>query len=700
MATKQKKNKASASAATANDIDLGTLLATPNGDREKLRDDCVAIARQQILTSKKYKDTRMQDVQKSIDLYNLITKKALKGRWNIPLPIMSGYVDTILSKTDDAPTAKFGHADIADMRRAAKVQAKFDQDSAQPELRWAEKDRQGKKIASFYGYSVGKYFAYNDAQGDYHAHFEIVDPLDFDCEPLGGQDLRNHKFYGQSNIFKTESALKGLATGASPVYDKKQVLRLIAAMSSNDSKQFERLYQEKTDRLRMLGFNVDTNNYVGVKVYSLTEWYMEHDGSWYYLLFEPHTGICVRFDELENVFDSNEGPFEVWHTHPDAFNFYSKSAADDMRPIAEGMNVIFNQMLDARERKTYAQRGYDAEMIEDPALLEYRPDGLIPVNTNGGARAIGSGIYEFKVEGMTEEGTINLMNFMDNVAGLKTGVTPSAQGESDEKRVGIYYGNLQQVADRLGLYNKSYSEFWARIARKFYFGLREHIQSNEMMVEMIGTRGNSWEQITKDDLNPKRDFNITIVGGQAQVQLDEIKKKTKAEALAIAVKLQRVNPDVATEEILRNGGWEEAQIKRLMDMESFGSDEIVSEAHQAIEDIILGKKVRENRGATPLFIQTIIDYAYDTEDLKANIFDALIAYAEQHVAIATENAMRKVRLQAAAIGGAADAPAAGAPVGGPTQIPGAPTPDSLSFNPEVGVTPEAAKAMAVNTPVQ
>lgn len=617
---------------------------------EIFADKLVKIAQTQIEASNRYKRNRMDQVQKSIDLYDGKAKKALKGRYNVPLPLMSGYVDTLVSKVDNPPNVRFGYTDIADMQRASKVQAKFDEDSGSTQGRWTAKDRLTKKIASFYGVGILKYFAYNDVDGNYRSHLEVIDPLDFECEPLGGQFLSDHKFMGQRNIFKTEAELKAGAMGDDPIYSKKQILKLISTVNSNQYKDFKKIYTEKTDRLKSLGFNPELNSYMGQKIYNLTEWYMEYDGVWYYMLMEPHCGVWVRFQPLKEVFKSGKTPFVAWHTHPDAFNFWSKSPSDDMRPVAESMNIIFNQMLDAREKNTYAQRAYDPEIFTDPAQLEWRPDGLVEANTDSGNRPISSGIYSFKVEGMTEAGTINLMTFMDNITGTKTGITPSAQGNGNgDKTNGIYFGNLQQVADRLSLYNKAYSEAWGELGYLYYWGLREHIKTNRLMVKMIGESGYNWVELVASDTEPEREFNITISGGQAEIEQDELKKKQRANALTLILSnpilSAKVNPEVTIEEVLRNGTYGEDAIKRFLNMNSYGSEEIISEAHQAIQEIINGKTPKKNRGADALYIQTIVDFASDSEDLDIATFKKLLEFADAHFEIASFNMVRKVNME-------------------------------------------------------
>lgn len=676
---------------------------------EARADRMVKIAQQQLQTSIRYKERRMAEIAKNEDLYYGKTKKALKGRWNVPLPLMSGYIDTLLSKIDDPPRVKYGYQDVADMERSRKVQAKWEQEATSVNNKWSLKDRMEKKIAALSGVGLSKTYAFNDETGEYHSAYDVVDYLDFECEPMGGQILSDHLFKGQRNIFKTKDQLRKGSVGDKPVYNKKQVLRLImSAGGGRLQKEFQRLYIEKTDRLKALGFNPEQGSYTGIPIYNMVEWYMEdpENGEKYYLFFEPHTGIWVRGCPLKEVFASNTDPFEAWHTHPDPFNFWSKAPADDMRPVAEAMNVVFNQALDARDRKIYHMRAYDPDMFPDPAQLEWRPDGLVEVTTGATqTRAIGSGIYELKIDGVDEAATINLMTFMDQIAGTKTGITPAAQGEGADKRVAIYFGNLQQVADRLGLYNKSYSEAWGGKGLKFYWGLKEHITSDGMMVRMIGEKGYNWTTLTKQDLNPTRDFDVTIIGGQAEAAADEILKKTKAAALTMLMTnpayAPRLNPEVVIEETLRNGGWEEGETKRFLDNQTPGSELLVSQAHQAIQEILLKKTPKQNRGATTLFMQEIVDFADQADDLDLETYTALMDYAKSHMDIVVENAVRKARLMASveeakAARGSAVAPDTKNIEGAPVTVPGAPATDSLGFI-EAPITPAGARAEGAST---
>ena len=278
-----------------------------------------------------------------------------------------------------------------------------------------------------------------------------------------------------------------------------------------------------------------------------------------------------------------------------------------------------------------------------------------------------------------------------------------AKGATEDKRVGIYFGNLQQVADRLGLYNKSYSEAWGSKGLKFFYGLKENITNDGVMVRMIGDKGYNWTTLTKSDVDKQvQEFDITIVGGQAEAAADEIKKKTKEAALALLMANPntgaRMNPDVLIEESLRNAGWEDGEVKRFLDNQPPGSELLISQAHQAIQEILLGKTPKQHRGnalyrrsstsrRTPM---TWISRRLAHYGLRGGAYGHLVS------------AMRKVRLQAAVesakMGAQGGRPAPGGEVVAPegkTAVPGSPTADSIGF---IGTPATPREAIAAGIP--
>ena len=609
---------------------------------KSLADKLVGIAIQQFKVGYNFKKSRLNDIRKNEEFYYGRKINVPKGRFGVPLPVMAGFVDTLMSKVDDPPTINFGYKDLADLKISQKVSSAWNIESSSTRENWPMKDRWAKKLACFSGRAISKIYAESDPK--YRNHLEVVDYEDFVSEPMGGGDLERHLFCGQDGIFRSRAELlTGIENG---LYEPKQARMLVTALKDKNFKKNEDIYRGKAERMRKLGLDLNANLYVGQPILKFVEWAMDYDGERYYLLFDYQTGIWIRAHKLKEVFTSNLYPWESWATHEDAFNFWSKAPCDDVRPIADAMDTLWNQALDNRQKKNYGQRGYDPDMFPDPSELEWRPDGLVRIKGAAKGKDIRTGIYEFQTPEVV--GTIDLLAFMDNFLGRKTGITPEIQGQPEEQKVGIYFGNLQQVADRLGLYNKSYRECWSRMGLKYAWGAYDHL-TEPMMVKIIGESGVEWDELTHGEAKKAPDLDIEISGGTAEMMANESKAKKRENALVMLnadPELRAmINPRWRIQEILKHGSFEEAEIRTALSKES-GNIELLSEATQSIQQILKGKVPKINRGANTAFIQKIVDFAVDS-DVAIDIYKKLMGYAQAHVKIAVENMTRMAMVMGA-----------------------------------------------------
>ena len=597
----------------------------------------------------KFKQPRMVEIQQNEDLYNNKVKKAPKGRYNVPLPVMGGFVDTLMSKIDDAPSIEFEYTNLADYDKSLKITAAWKKDSSASTGRWGAKDRAAKRTACTAGMGIFEIYAQSDPE--YQNNLSITDPIDFYCEALGGNWLENHKYLGKDNVFRSEFDLdEGVKAG---IYDADKVASLKGSGGNNDQKRIRELYQNRQTRLRQLGLDPNNFNYTGQKMWSLVAHCMEYKGKRYYVVFDYDTGIAIRIQTIRDAFgyspdDPELWPHVAWHTHPDELNFWSKAPADDIRPCADAINTLFNQALDNREKRNFNQRAVDGSIFPDLEQLEWRPDGLVQGDTKGGERRLAEGIYQFETPEIN--GTVDMINFMDAFIGTKTGITAAAQGGNDNApsndKVGIYYGNLQQVADRLGLYNKSYSDAWTQLGVRYVIGIKNHM-TEEYMVKIIGENGAESVELSREDANPDEGFSIKPVGGQAEVRANENKKQTRIAALdkimlnpTLAVK---INPTWVNEQYLKAADFSDDEIQTAKDLTSDGDIYSLAEASKAIQIMLKGKKAPIYRSATTTFIQRILNYATD-KVADEKIFSLMIGYAESHIPVAMENMQRKLLL--------------------------------------------------------
>lgn len=586
-----------------------------------------------------FKQGRVKDWQANEDLYFGRVKKTLKGRFNVPIPIMSGFVDTLLSKIDEPPILRFTHGEEADYRTAQKVQAAYEIESRSEDADWESKDLDNKKLATIYGRAIFK--TYGESSPKYKFNFLVTDPYDFYVDPMGGGDLEDSRYCGQDNIFRSKYDL--IQKAKDGIYDKASVAMLVGGvMPENTVLNNDNANNNKSNRFSAIGLSNQMYNFAGDGMVKLIEAGTTWHGQRYYVLFNYETGLAVRCLPLKEMFKSNLWWWTSWATHRDSYNFWSKAPADDIRPVAETIKILANQELDNRQKKNWGQRAYDPAMFPNSSELAWRPDGLVRVKSGASqvAGGIGSGIYKFETPELN--GTIDLVNWLDNISGQKSGITADAQGQSDQQKVGIYYGNLQQVADRLGLYNKSYAKCHAAIGRRYVWSLFEHL-TKPMAVKLIGEKGVEWDTLVRKEVNPE--LNIVVEGGTAQVQADEVKKKQQVEALTSIQQDPNtkgiVNQKWLVETKLRSSGFSDEDIRAAFDTDNYADRELLAEASEAIQEIIAGKQPKLNRGATTGFQQKILDFATDNTDGDLDLFNRLIAYSAAHDEIVQENMGRR-----------------------------------------------------------
>lgn len=566
------------------------------------------------------------------ELYYSKKQKKLKGRHNIQFGDMQGFVDTMLSKIDDIPQIKFQPTTEADFKKAKKVTKQWELDSSPLRGDWAFKDLLIKKLAILYGRGIAKYIP-TSSNGIYLSNLVLIDPYDFVIDPMaGGENIENASYMGHDNIFKSIYQLEGDEN-----YDQKQIQKIKQSLVAGENKDIDNELKEKQTRLAALNLDTRQYKYQGQEIVKFCESYTTYQGERYICTFDLKTLEWMRVDKLKDVFteiedDTNEPlwPIDSWAPNPDAFEFWSPSPCDQVRDSYIAENILINQSFDNRQYRNFGMKMYDTDIIKNPALLEPRWAGLVPATPKDG-RSIQQGIYEFQYPSLDD--TPILHNLIEQKVGKNSGITPGTQGLSEnDKKVGVFEGELAQAADRLGLSNRSYSRFWIRMGKRYINGLKQHA-TEEMVVKMIGENGVEWDKIVKEDLNTK--FDIIIVGSNAELQTDARKSKIKLDVLNNEKENNLINQKLSLEKRLEIAGFEAAEIKELMDTKHEGEQEILAEAADENEKM-LTKDIKPNEGATSGHIQKHLDFVKDN-DLKPEIKDRIIAHADAEIPFARKN---------------------------------------------------------------
>lgn len=599
-------------------------------------DEIVRIAKKQIDTSRLFKQSRVKEILDTEDVYNMKLKPALQGRLNVPFDgvVLSGFVDTWVAENNKPVYISFEDPTGANMRGAEKIKAAWERDSKR--IRLKAKKLAMKHQAAIAGRTIGKYYAESDPK--YCPYFQIVDYLDFHCEPNGGGHLDDHYFRYQENIFRSREDI--VSGGESGWYLQSQVDKLFSAYDSSDFKRNEDMFGNKQSRYMSIGLDMESNNYIGGKLFNLVEGDTYYKGVKYHIIFDQSTNIWLRCVPLKIDFGNDLTPFISFSApKPDAFNFWNLAPADKIKPIAEAIRLNLNEVLNNNRKRNWGMRAVDMNMFPDLRKLDWRPDGVLHANVPLNA-SIQQGIYHFETPELS--GALNLNAYLNAFVGEKLGINAGSQGQSSDTKVGIYQGNAFQISKRMQVSADAEEEFHSDLATRYDWGLWDHASEDEM-VRLVSSEGIGWEKLTNDDKDPEYVVIAEVSKEDEQKSSDMVRAQIEAMVSTQSDPNQMVlikNKKAFIEKKFKLAGMKESEIEEFFVTD--GEDDIFSDAKKAIELIGRGKNPGVNWGATTAYLQYISDWILEnSSELKPEIRKKLEEYFDQHVSIAMKNAEQK-----------------------------------------------------------
>jgi len=595
--------------------------------------------------STQYKRPRMERIRRYRALYNNETRTQYRIRYNAPIPIFSGMIDTLQADYDDALIIKANATDPADWIAEQKANAAMEKESQSmhPDKMWQQKFRLAKQEMIFTGRGILKYSASNE--NGYSSRLSNTTYERFHFEPQGGIDSERHLFLGEEGIWLSEYDLEqGVENG---IYDRDNVNYLKEAQL-NELKAATTDYMREAEwaRFAPLGLNPRSHELVSEKIFHFCEFVITKKGMRWYVLFEPLSGKWIRFDKYTNINTSGLYPWITFASHPDMENFASKGFADDLYPHAITIVDMANTDFEARIRKMSASKAYDQEMVVNPALLDEAMmgrDRLVPMDTKGGTRRLSEGVYEFKTPEVS--GNIDTINWLEDKVQKHLGVTDLQQGgaQPTSKKVGVIYTEQANISKRLSYAAQPFVEAGQQLGLRVIAGLKDYLDE-PLSIRILGENGYEWDFLKRIELNTKKDLEMSVSSQAKENKLNELAKANRKEALGMLA--NGSNPLVWQEYVARDiGGYTEAEIARLLDLKTNTSKESVSLTSQVIQDIMLGKTPEINYKADYYFIRKLHDFVYQNQNDKKvkKRYKEFISYIDQHMDIAERNERSKAQ---------------------------------------------------------
>jgi hypothetical protein len=583
----------------------------------------------------KVKQTRVKDWQENEDLYYLRKQPVLPNMSNYLLPIMPGFIDTLLSKTDDIPMLSFSPQETADINNAKKAEKAWEFDSSPDRGDWAFKDILTKKMNSIYGRSMSYIYA-TKVGGVYLHHYELVDIYDSLIDPsAGGVDEEKADYIGIDNIVRSEYSFDN-----KKIYIEENVKKIFEGISRDTIVENSGENQEKLNRRESLG--VDSSQYLkSEKTTEFTLLCTTYKGNRYYVLFSHKDKIPVRVEKLVDMFPiinpytgKPYWPFATWAIYPDPFEFYSPSPADRLRDIIKSQSVLINQEIDNRNYQNYGMIGYDTSVIKNPALITPRPRGLVPMDLKG--KRADNAIFQFRYNLFSN--TESLFNVLGNINAKESGITPEAQGMSDkDKKVGVYEGDVASVADRMGLLNKSYKRYYEKLGKLWLNNLISNY-TNKTAITIFGEDAISSVELKRKDVNEFSKLGVIIKSGSVEAKAKEMLNQSISKVIAEGINFDFVNKKETYKIILETAGASKEQIEKIMDVSGNGHADSIISASQDNQNIISGKGATPNKSANNIHLNHHLKFIDENREyLSDEQLDALYEHIKLEIPISIKN---------------------------------------------------------------
>lgn len=586
--------------------------------------EIVAQAIKEISFARRYKQGKISNWQKNEQMYYAKKVAATESRSNVELGKMQEHVHTIMSKIDDPLQFNYKKRKESQMKRVNRLNSLKNWDSDRDN--WEIKDILAKKQAVIYGRAAFVYYA-DSVDAKYKPHLEPVDVYDLLVDPDGGgYDVEMMLFWGRYGVVKSKTELEALLKAETRDFEKKALTDIIQGASNNT----ESTQEETNKRIRMYGQNT-----IGQKALQSDEknkfwqWFTTYKGTRYVLTMQELAGRAIDICPLKEKFQSNLWPLWTYAAFMDLTEFWTPSFCDYVREIFMNQNVNINQMNDNAEQINKPMKVVNVTAIENLSELKYRRDGIVKTRGDYDAN---------KAVQILTTPSINtpllVYDKLEQIVEKSSGVTETEKGTADaDGAVEIYKGNKKASSGRFGLFNKSYSFGYNRFALLYQWGVREHLLKKEA-VEVIGPNGVETEEFSRKDIFRKNDdFRVMVDSSNAEKLKDIEKQAAQVEMLSeqaaqeATSPVKIMNPKKAFEFKAKIVGFDEDQIKELMDVQDYANEELMSEAAEDIESIINGSQIAPNPEANNAYKQKIVDYMKDHQtDLTDSQWSTLVAY--------------------------------------------------------------------------
>lgn len=605
--------------------------------KKTIRDEITTQVLSEIAFARNEKQNKITKWWLNEDLYYGKKKKISDERANVNLNEAQGFVHTYLAKINKPYNWKYIKGEEADFKAAENANALKDKDSKLG--RWAFKAMLARIQLIVYGRYIFEYHA--ESSNGYRSHLTPVDVYQFLIDPsVGGLDIEKAFYMGRGGIIKSKYDIEaGIKSGK---YLRTEGNELISGTGNLSSESQE----DVNAKNRWIDLVSNQKVLDKTDQWKFWEWYTTYKGERYYVLITEQGGKAIRVEKLKDIFKSGKYPFFSAAAFPDLTEFWSPSPMDGVREAIMAKAVSINQMLDNGEAINRPMKAFDIDAIKNPLLLKFRKDGTIPVK---GGVDIDKAVKFFPTTPI--QTAIQVYDKLAEVVDVNSGVTAGTKGQASETQVGIYEGNQANTQDRFSLVQDSESDAQQRFAELYLDGLDEHM-TGKVAIEMIGIDGVSYREVSKADLKRKSNFNVMVVTAGQEETMQTTEKRNKLTFLSAKGNDQSgiYNKKILAEMEASIAGFNQDEIKYMLDTKNDGTTEIMAECAEDIQRMLAGEYIEVNDMANTAYMQKMKDFMRDEKEYmmkRPQIAELFFDYMNRLVPVVTNNMVAETNKQLA-----------------------------------------------------
>ena len=370
-------------------------------------------------------------------------------------------------------------------------------------------------------------------------------------------------------------------------------------------------------------------------LFELYRWFTWYEGTLYYLEFDDNTVYTCR--KCKEFFGYEKDPYVFYQTRKNAYRLYNISPVMEQIQMFQSQEKLLSYAVENSEQAANPVRYINQLVVPDAMNVRYLKGVDIGVSTTGD---LNNAITHQK-PGDIKSG-FDAFNLIGQIQQNQSGVGPGLKGMSDQDKVGIYEGNIEQAADLFSLDDKMLESAERKLGWLFEQNVRNNMDGETSVMLLGADKSITQIMLSSKNIHDEDEYAIQIIATSSEEQSSSKTQANKMAALNSVIPIIQQMPVIA-EKMLSISGFEDQEIQSIMETDQTKSySDFRAKVDLAL--ILTGSKPIYKRYADNSYFDTLKDYVKKNADfLSVKHLKTLTIYLEEAYQYFIENEHQKAQ---------------------------------------------------------